>query len=665
MTRFNTGNPVPSTDPRDRSDNSQAFDEAVNSEGTTFNDRTGKSRLTIKGMEQVFDGGQPAIDAYYNAVEEADRAAAQVPLASAEADRAEAAADTATVSANAYEDVSSGLSAVADGEQFQVVIAGEIIRYRRDDASTATEVARYPSSGRVDDIEQSAILAASGVWGVMNGWGVDDDGVPVPSPMRFASPAREIHWWDALIQRSLFQDIAGRMPVTAPGQRVGLIKDVTGNGWELSAPTDSRRGTYKIDNRGVPYIEFTEDQVLLSLSDKSYSWPSALVVCAQGTGWFGLWEGVSSLGFRVDNEDSNFRNFTKISNSNTGNIAATTALASVSNDLPYVHSGRALTDSVTASLNGAPEISSAGSVSLAIESNIRFAIGNTSAQGTKKNRFYGGCYVIGEIEEKDTKGLASFFKVRSGVRALEQFEYDVFMCGGQSNCSGQGDHLTSAQVPFGAATEYQQGGVFKPLKDPTRHYAAGVAGNVSDTGSAWPAFAAKYFELTGRRALIVGGGASALGIGIWASSPIYRESMVDRYLEAKELIESRGGKINSVSMCYLGGETEALGSPTKETIKTNMMAIISAVRVRAEIPNMPAYLFSVDRNTDPGNDAGFAVVRDALGETAAENANVHLVMPYQDFVGQGKLVDSIHWNQVALNEAGEIAATNVASIVSP
>lgn len=69
MTRFNTGNPVPSADPRDRSDNSQAFDEAVNSEGTTFNDRLGKSRLTIKGMEQVFDGGQPAIDAFYRAVD--------------------------------------------------------------------------------------------------------------------------------------------------------------------------------------------------------------------------------------------------------------------------------------------------------------------------------------------------------------------------------------------------------------------------------------------------------------------------------------------------------------------------------------------------------------------------------------------------------------------
>ncbi len=163
MTRFNTGNPVPSTDPRDRSDNSQAFDEAVNSEGTTFNDRTGKSRLTLKGMEQVFDGGQPAIDAYYNAVEEADRAAAQVPLAAAEADRAETAADAATVNSDAYTDTAAGIAGTVDGEQFQVVEGDEIVRYRND-AATAVEVARYPSAGLVDSFYTGQLLARKNEW---------------------------------------------------------------------------------------------------------------------------------------------------------------------------------------------------------------------------------------------------------------------------------------------------------------------------------------------------------------------------------------------------------------------------------------------------------------------------------------------------------------------
>ncbi|WP_418141505.1 hypothetical protein NUW46_04860 [Marinobacter sp. MA] len=146
MSRFNTGNPVPSTDPRDRSDNSQAFDEAMNSEDTTFNDRTGKSRLTLKGMEQVFDGGKPAIDAYYNAVEEADRSEAG-------ADRSELARDAAQLSAGIYVDIAAGLAATTEGDYFSVPSADSdeyLILYRHDAGSTAIEIQRYPSAAGVE-----------------------------------------------------------------------------------------------------------------------------------------------------------------------------------------------------------------------------------------------------------------------------------------------------------------------------------------------------------------------------------------------------------------------------------------------------------------------------------------------------------------------------------
>lgn len=70
---------------------------------------------------------------------------------SAEANRAEAARDAAFVNANVYPDVATGRAAVADGEQFQVVAGDEVVRYRRDSASTQTEVARYPSTKYVAD----------------------------------------------------------------------------------------------------------------------------------------------------------------------------------------------------------------------------------------------------------------------------------------------------------------------------------------------------------------------------------------------------------------------------------------------------------------------------------------------------------------------------------
>lgn len=51
MSFFNTGNPVPSNDPRDLDDNAMHIDEVVNSTELTFVDRLGTERMTIAGME--------------------------------------------------------------------------------------------------------------------------------------------------------------------------------------------------------------------------------------------------------------------------------------------------------------------------------------------------------------------------------------------------------------------------------------------------------------------------------------------------------------------------------------------------------------------------------------------------------------------------------------
>lgn len=55
MTTYNTGNPVPSADARDRYDNSQVFDEFVTGSDNSTPDRLGAIRKTWKGMENAFD----------------------------------------------------------------------------------------------------------------------------------------------------------------------------------------------------------------------------------------------------------------------------------------------------------------------------------------------------------------------------------------------------------------------------------------------------------------------------------------------------------------------------------------------------------------------------------------------------------------------------------
>lgn len=51
MSFYNTGNPVPSIDPRDLDDNAKHIDELVNSTFPTFTDRQGTQRLTLAGIQ--------------------------------------------------------------------------------------------------------------------------------------------------------------------------------------------------------------------------------------------------------------------------------------------------------------------------------------------------------------------------------------------------------------------------------------------------------------------------------------------------------------------------------------------------------------------------------------------------------------------------------------
>lgn len=58
MTTYNTGNPVPSTDARDRYDNSQTFDEVMNGSSLYYMNRTGSNILSMSGMAQFFYDAQ-------------------------------------------------------------------------------------------------------------------------------------------------------------------------------------------------------------------------------------------------------------------------------------------------------------------------------------------------------------------------------------------------------------------------------------------------------------------------------------------------------------------------------------------------------------------------------------------------------------------------------
>lgn len=77
MTTYNTGNPVPSADARDRYDNSQTLDEVVNGDSASYTTRTGKQVISLGGMNSRFNNAQDERESAFNLSQEEKQEAFQ------------------------------------------------------------------------------------------------------------------------------------------------------------------------------------------------------------------------------------------------------------------------------------------------------------------------------------------------------------------------------------------------------------------------------------------------------------------------------------------------------------------------------------------------------------------------------------------------------------
>jgi hypothetical protein len=63
-------------------------------------------------------------------------------------------------------------------------------------------------------------------------------------------------WLDPSDLTTMFQDTAGTIPVTAPGQSVARINDKSGRGNNATQATAASRPTYQVDGNGRGYLSF-------------------------------------------------------------------------------------------------------------------------------------------------------------------------------------------------------------------------------------------------------------------------------------------------------------------------------------------------------------------------------------------------------------------------
>lgn len=256
-------------------------------------------------------------------------------------------------------------------------------------------------------------------------------------------------------------------------------------------------------------------------------------------------------------------------------------------------------------------------------------------------------------------------------------EYDVFVVAGQSNAVGQGSSSDSPDVE--ADTAYE----FKRLSDPNELVTLddpvgednSPRDRQADTGSAWPAFAKTYYEETGREAVYVpfavGGSEQSEKTGrdadlSWSESGDLDDWAQDKLDEALDFLDAEGYDYTLRGIVWHQGERDARaiddGDMDKSDYKTAFEDHID--RWQNEYGSDFKWFVLQIAHEDGSDTDGFIDVREAQQEVCDEREHVHMASDIQkDFPEDGKLSDSVHYNQTGLNDMGTEGGSNTADVV--
>jgi hypothetical protein len=240
---------------------------------------------------------------------------------------------------------------------------------------------------------------------------------------------------------------------------------------------------------------------------------------------------------------------------------------------------------------------------------------------------------------------------------------DLFLVGGQSNAEGQGTAVESPIPEPGTAFEYRSNGLYD-LVDP-------VGG--AESGSAWPAFATRYHEVTGRRIVVVE--AAEDGSGQFAGS-------IESVMHWDEGGALRGRAVSMLDECvaYLSkrtleprfrgilwsqgerdGEQIAQGNMTRGQYYGAFRRMVRYFQNEVDAGPVKQYLFQTGRPANASRSK-WAAVREAQVALAEALDPVEMVFDHAvEFPEEGKMQEWAHYNQRGYNEMGRLGAETVAN----
>jgi hypothetical protein len=247
----------------------------------------------------------------------------------------------------------------------------------------------------------------------------------------------------------------------------------------------------------------------------------------------------------------------------------------------------------------------------------------------------------------------------------------VFLIGGQSNAVGNGSASDSPDVGENAAVEYKGWDVSSvdrrsyALDDPV-----GAGDHEANTGSAWPAFAERYWEETGRRSAYVQAAvgstaqhsaATISDYGTWDSSGTLTENACDGVEMALDYFDDEYTP-RLAGLLWHQGEQDAKaidsGDITGSMYKDAFRRMVDRFRERTPPPELPVFVHQIGQKKH-GDTRGMRTVREAQAELAETVPNTTLAWSRSAQFAPELMTDTWHYNQEALNTMGEASATRV------
>lgn len=248
-------------------------------------------------------------------------------------------------------------------------------------------------------------------------------------------------------------------------------------------------------------------------------------------------------------------------------------------------------------------------------------------------------------------------------------DIDVFLIAGQSNAKGKGDSTLSPKVISGKVLQINTG-VITDANDPVGQDVPG-SNERSQYGSAWPSFGNTYYNRTSRMICMVpsykGGtsqcAAADAGAGNWDTTGVLFDSAVARVISSMSVLAAKGYNPIFKGVMWLQGESDAIGIQNGLITQTDYINAFTKMlkKFRQNFgASMPFYIIRIGTSTTY-NDTYWQQIRDAQ-QSVGNGDSVTQIVYYNsaNFINRNLMQpDGIHYNQIALNEVGQMSANAV------